>query len=177
MPFTTSAVTSLGTALGSSSFTLGSAVSAVGTVLGGVAAAKAANYQAKVAQINAQIAEENARSAALETQQQQVDLDMETLGLLGEQLAEQGASGFAVDSRSAVRLRESAKALGRKDAKKLRAAGAKRVRSFQMEAAGQRASAALAKSQGSNSLLQSFLGGVGSFVGSARPTIYSGRVY
>jgi hypothetical protein len=155
--------------------TVGTVAAIGGTILSGVSAYGAARHQQKVGEMNAKVAEENAtrtrERAALEAQEQ----DTQTLALLGAQEAAQSASGLSLGGRSQILTRKAARELGRKDALNIRQAGEIEAYNYQVDAANQRSSAQFAGSQGTGSLLGSFLGAGQSLIGGARSTRMSNR--
>lgn len=111
----------------------GAALGAVGTFMGGQqqtenyeAQAAANRYQAQVAKNNAAVAKINAGFAQADAdratergQTQAFRQDLQTRQVLGEQVAQQGASGFDIASGSSTAVRESTHMLGRQDAQTL----------------------------------------------------------
>jgi hypothetical protein len=112
---------------------VGGITQAAGTFMSGqqqadnYAAEAAANrYRAQVAKNNVAIAKANARfaqkdanRATVRGQEQAFRQDLETRQVLGEQVAQQGASGFDVGSASSTAVRDSTHMLGRMDSQQL----------------------------------------------------------
>lgn len=149
----------------------GSVVSGMGQVAAMQNQSAMAAYQASVAEMNKQIAEENARRAIEVSQVQQVDQDMISKALLGEQIAVQGASGLSLAGRSQMLTRKSAAELGRRDALNIRQEGELKKYAFLTDAANFGAQSTLkqmessAYSQGAGfALLSTFLGAGGSLL-------------
>lgn len=145
----------------------GTVISAGSAVWQGVSGAQYANYQAQVADMNRRIALDNANRAIERSQVEQVDQDMQTLAMLGEQQAEQSASGLSLGSRSFRLTRKSARDLGRLDALNVRQAGELEAYAYKTDAANFKASASAARVQGRNSLVSGFLGAGQSLVSGA----------
>lgn len=146
---------------------LGVAVSAASAVFQGISGYQQASYQAKVAEMNQEIANDNAKRALERVQVEQQDQDAITLAMLGEQEAQQAASGLSFGSGSFRLARKSAQELGRKDALNIRQAGELEAHDYRTQAANFGAQAGLAKASATNSLLGGFLGGVTSLVSGA----------
>lgn len=160
---------------------LGTAFSVAGSLVSGFSAMSAANYQAKVAAMNAQIAEDNAKRAVTRSAVEAQDQDALTRAMLGEQEAIQSASGVSLASRSSVLTRKAAAELGRRDALNVRQAGELEAYGYRTDAMNMRAQGALAKMEGRNALLGSFLGAGASLVGGANgvasPRRYGGTTW
>ena len=169
MPFLSTAIG----AVAGSSFSLSGTLGTVGTVLSGLSTYQAARYQQAVAKANAAVAAENAKRAGQEAQQAQIDSDMQLAGLIGEQIAAQGASGLAVSSPTNRRVRQAARRFGRIDAQRIRKRGLYKVQNFQQEQANQLASAKMAGAGAGFGLFKSLLSAGGTFIGGARPTVYN----
>lgn len=149
-------------------------VAAAGLVLGfastvfqGYTSYQAASYQAAIADMNQEIANENAVRALERSQIEQQDQDSITLAMLGEQEAQQAASGLAFGSRSFRLTRKSAQELGRKDALNIRQAGELEAYDYKTQAANFGAAAEANKASATNSLLGGFLGGTASLISGA----------
>jgi len=82
--------------------------------------------------------------------------------MLGEQTAEQGASGFTLNSGSFKTARQSARQLARKDALNIRNAGQMEAHNYLTQAANFGLQAQGSRSAGFGSLLGGFLEGAGS---------------
>jgi hypothetical protein len=130
--------------------------------LAGVAASTSAtisanNYQAQVAQRNADLMNENARRAIDVAQQEQIQQDQKTRGLLGEQVAAQSASGLKLGGRSYMLTRKSARQLGRLDALNIRQDGDITAFNYRMAAQDNLDQITQLKSANKTALLSGFL--------------------
>ena len=137
-------------------------ITAASAVFAGYTSYKAGQYQSAIATQNANIAKENAKRAQHTAQVEQQQQDMVARAMLGEQLAEQGASGFSVGSPTSVLARKSARELARKDALNVRNAGEMEAHNYLAQAANFQMNAAGSRSAGFNALLGGFLEGAGS---------------
>lgn len=147
------------------------------------AAAAAARYQADVAKVNANITRQNAARAIAVSQIEQQESDIGARGLIGEQIAQQAASGLALGGKSAIATRKSAKLLARKDALNIRYAGEVEKSNYLTEAMNQEAQRqmSLGEAQAHDqaaknahkaaglSLLATFFDAGSSLVGSSKP--------
>jgi hypothetical protein len=102
---------------------------ASGALSGGMAFMQG-QYQASVAEMNAKVAKQNAEYATVKASIEAQNKDMETKGLLGEQVVAQAASGVSLSGRSALQTRQSARRLGRADAENIIAAGSAERENF-----------------------------------------------
>lgn len=143
-------------------------IGAVGSIVQGISAYQAGQYQAALATMNAKIATENAARAIERSRVEQATQDDITAGLLGEQVAIQGASGVSLGSKSFSLTRKSAARLGRLDALNIVQAGELEAHAFKTDAFNFLASASAAKASGFNSLVAGFLGATGSIIGKAK---------
>jgi hypothetical protein len=146
---------------------IGLALGFVSTAFQAVSSYQAYSYQAKVAEMNQEIANDNATRALERAQVEQQDQDSITLAMLGEQEAQQAASGLAFGSGSFRLARKSARELGRKDALNIRQAGELEAYDYRTQAANFGAHAEMAKASATNSLLGGFLSGTASLVSGA----------
>ena len=133
------------------------AVATAGALASGVAAYASASYQSQIAKMNQRVATENAQRARQRASVEQVDIDTETLSLLGAQEAAQAASGLNIMGTSQVRTRSSARQLGRRDALNRIHQGELEAYNFEVDAANAGARGKLASLQGKGSLITSFL--------------------
>lgn len=145
------------------------ALSAIGSVVSGIFGLASAVYQKNVADMNAEIAEENAKRAAEQGNRAAKEQDDLTRAAIGEQIAVQSASGLSLSSRSQVRTRNAARALGRVDALNVREEGDMRAYNYRTDAANFKAQGTGAMIGGIGGALGSFLN-AGSLVGNARAT-------
>lgn len=140
------------------------------SILGGIAANNAAKAQEQIARNNAAIAEENAERASQSAQDQQIQSDNEIAAFVGQQKAQQSASGLSTNSRSSMLTRRAAQRIGRQDALNTINQGRAETRNFQQQAADFKAEGNMAKAAGRNALISGFLNAGSSLVGSASPT-------
>lgn len=143
---------------------LATAASVGSSVLGGVSDFTAGRYRAQIANRNAAIANANATAAQVRANVEQQDQDLTSSVLLGEQEAQQGASGLALNSRSFAQTRTASRALARRDALRIQQQGQLEARNFQSQAADYTAEAAMEKSGATSSLLGGFLKAGGSLI-------------
>lgn len=155
---------------------LGSILSAGSSILGTIGAIGSANYQAQVAKNNAKIAEENARNASQASQTEQQQNDQQTLALVGEQEAIQGASGLSVSGGSQLRTRRSAQRLGRQDSINIRTQGQSEVRNLLQQAENFRGEARAQKSAAFGSAIGGIFDVGASLVGGARSVRSANRI-
>jgi hypothetical protein len=146
---------------------IGAGLSFASEAFSAVSQYQAASYQAKIAEYNQQIANDNAKRTLQTAQVQQQDQDAQSLALLGEQEANQAASGFSLGSRSFRLARRSAQELARKDALNIRQAGEVEAYNYRVQANNFGLESELAKMQANSSLLGGFLGGATSLISSA----------
>lgn len=145
---------------------LGPIFAALGSVTSGLASYSAAQAQVAQQEQVARIADENAKRAGLRAQIEQQDQDFQTRAMLGQQLAEQSASGLDIGFGSTKYARIAGAQVGRRDALNVRQEGDIQVNNFQNQAAGARAQAAASENAGTFALLGSFLK-AGSVIGGA----------
>lgn len=162
--------------------TISTIVSVAGSIFGGIQAYQAGKaqqaaykYQAEVQKVNAEIARDNAVREIQTSQIQQEDQDRAARGMLGEQIAQQAASGLSLGGRTQIATRRSARELARRDALNIRYAGEIGKYNYLQEAFNQDASANMstmaAKQAGKDAgfgLLGGFLNAAGSLVGGAQ---------
>lgn len=158
----------LGTALAVTQIGMG----VVGSIAGAASEAEAARQAREVAEKNKQIAEENAQRVLILAQEEQLDSDMETLALLGEQEAVQAGSGIRLDSKSFIQTRNAARQLGRIDALNIHEAAQIRAQAYRNEGDAYAADAAAARLAGNNAALKGFLG-VGTSIASGAQNLIS----
>lgn len=174
---------------------IGGAVSAVGAIQQGnaaaataryqaesaVAAAEAQRYQMQVANNNAISAQQNAAYERARAANEAEIQDQKSRSTMGAQLAGLAASGFDVNTGSAVDIRDSTKKLSRLDNLSVRQAGELSAREFDQQSRNDKASAALygagadnsmreasfRRSQGSDAKTAGYLGAFSSLLGTA----------
>lgn len=139
----------------------------VGSIVSSSREMEAAQQAQEIAEKNKKIAEENAQRALMLSQEEQIDQDMETMAMLGEQEAIQSASGLSMDSGSFIQTRAAARQLGRIDALNVREAGVIRAAAYRNEGDAYAAEAAAASRAKGNAQLSGFLGAANSIIGGA----------
>lgn len=150
--------------------TLGTAISVGSSIFGGIAQNNASKYQAAIAENNATIARDNAYKASQTAQEQQIQSDNEISALIGQQEAQQSASGLSTTGRSQVLTRRAAARIGRSDAQNIINAGRAESGNFLQQEADFRGEARQARSTGRNALIGGLLSAGSSLVGGAQPT-------
>jgi hypothetical protein len=143
-------------------------ISALGSVVSGVGTFMAAQAQANINEMNAEIADDNAKRAIERSQLEQQDMDLQTRAMVGEQLAQQSASGVDVGSGSTKYTRMAARELGRRDALNVRQAGELEAYDYKTQAVSQRAQASATRSGGAFGLLSGFLGAGSAITGAQK---------
>lgn len=111
------------------------------SVVGTVGAVNAADYRSQVALRNAQLAEDNAARSEQRAQVEGQDQDAVTLAALGEQVAQQSASGLSLNSKSFGAARKNTRTLGRLDTLRIRQGGDLEAYNYKTDAANFRAEA------------------------------------
>lgn len=139
-------------------------ISAVSSIFAGFSQYRAGQYQAAIANLNEKIAKDNAARAQHAAQVEQQNQDMVARAMLGEQVAEQGASGFSIGSPSFRLARKSAHQLARQDSLNIRQAGEMEANNYLTQAANFNLQSQGARSAAWGSLLGGFLEGAGSLV-------------
>ena len=142
-----------------------------GSIAGAASEREAAQQSADIAAKNRVIAEENAQRALLVSQEEQLDVDMETAQLLGEQEAIQAGSGIRLDSSSFIQTRKAARELGRIDALNVREAGNIRAAAYRNEGDAYAAEQVASMRAKGNATLNGFLNVGSSLVGGASKLI------
>lgn len=148
---------------------LGGALKAGGALLSGVQAFQTASYQSSVAKMNAQIADENAARARQRATLAAQENDLATVGMLGEQLSVQAASGLSTGSRSAMMTRKATRQRGRLDSLNIIQGGDVEAYNYKTQAANFRSDAKASSLDAAGGLL----GGVmkaGSLISNASST-------
>lgn len=151
------------------------ATSIIGTGVGVASAIGQGNYQAAVAEQNAKIAQQNAQRATDRAAIEAQENDLLTRGMLGQQMAAMSASGVSTDSPSFLMTRRAARTRGRLDTLNIIQGGQLENYNYLTDATNQRAVAAGARSQGYANAFGTALGGVGSLISTARPTVMASR--
>ena len=154
---------SLGTSAG------GSLLSAFGAISKGQSESQMYSYQAQVAQLNSKIAEQNRDYALASGEQEAGRYGMKARQEAGSIRAQQGASGIAVNSGSAVDVQESQAQIAKMDLGTIRNNAARVAYGYSVEAASQTNQATLygmaasnASKAGNISSLASLLSGASS---------------
>lgn len=169
MAFLAAIPAAIGSVVGSAGG-FGTILSAAGTVVGALGQAAAARQQAKIADMNAQIAFENAQRATAASQDQVLNQDREMAAFVGQQEAQQSASGLNTNSRSSVLTRKSAQRIGRIDSANTIEQGRANARNYFQQQADFKAQASSARSSSRFAMLGGMLGAATSLVGGASPT-------
>jgi len=145
-------------------------IGVAGSVIGTFANVQSANYQAMIAERNKKIQLENADRAIARSQQEQYMQDRQAAYMLGQQEAQQGASGLKVGGRSFMLTRRASRELARLDALNIRQAGQLEAYNYRVASEDSAAAASFARSQAMFSLLGGFLdagtsliGGIGNY--------------
>lgn len=141
--------------------------SVAGTVMSGLAASQAASYQAAVASRNAELARINANNARQAGNQQAQNQDLKTRGLIGSQLAAQGASGLTIGEGSLGSVVESTARLGRYDTLQTKFAAEKQAVDYENQAGSFDAQAQLERLKAGNTMTAAWVGGLGSLASGA----------
>ncbi len=141
--------------------------SAMGEYQAGKAASAASLYNAQIADNNAQIAAQNAQWAAEEGVQKGAAEQMKMRAREGGILANQGASGVDVASKSSVDVRDSARQLGMLDVMTIRANAARKAYGYQIEEAGFRAEGGLRRQEAKNAERAGQSAAIGTLLGGA----------
>lgn len=149
---------------------IGTILSVAGTVVGAMGQAAAARQQAKIADANAKIAYENAQRATSASQEQVQDSDREMAAFVGQQEAQQSASGLSTNSRSSVLTRKSAQRIGRIDSARITEQGRSNARNFMQQQNDFEMQAKSARSSARFAMLGGMLGAATSLVGGSSPT-------
>ena len=149
--------------------TLATILQGVGALVTGVATFSAAANNAAIQEMNAEIANDNAKRAIDRSAVEQQESDFRTRAMLGEQLAQQSASGVDIGVGSPKYTRIAARELGRLDALNIRQAGELEAYNYRTQATNFQANAAGMRAEGAFGLLSSFLN-AGSVITNAKPT-------
>lgn len=160
----------VGGGLGGVGSLIGGLFGAVGALMEASAQKKAANYQAAVAENNAKIAAENANRASQTAQEQQIQSDNEIAAFIGQQEANQSASGLSTTGRSQLLTRKSAARIGRQDAANIIAQGNQESRNFHQQGADFRNEAVQSRMAGKAAMTRGIFGAATSLIGSVQPS-------
>lgn len=140
-----------------------------GGIMGGSAQASQMKYQSAVAKINANIARQNAEWTIRSGETEAKQTGQKSQFVIGQQRAQQGASGIDVNRGPAVQVRDSQHDVGLEDQTTIRTNAGRKAYGFEVEAATQDANAknystaaSTAKTSGFINAGSSFLGSVGS---------------
>jgi len=147
--------------------TIGTALGVGGSLFSGISAMNMANYQSEVAQNNQRMALQMQERARAEGDTSAYEQDLKNRAVAGQARAQMGASGIDMNSGTMLDVQASQAQLGRLDS--LRAKGAKDFEAWRYGVqANQFANqASLAETQGTNSLLSSFINAGSSLVSGA----------
>jgi len=134
------------------------ALTAIGGAVQGFSAMASANYNAKVAENNALMMQQQADQARFRGNIDAQTQDMKTKAILGQQLAQQGASGFDINSKSAIDLRASTAQLGRLDSLTKKNNAEREAYGFEVKKTDYLATAAGQQAAGFNNMFGSLIG-------------------
>lgn len=148
-------------------------LSAIGSVISGIAAMSQASYQAAIAKANAKQARLNAQLAFDVAGEEAQDIGTENLGVMGELLAGQGASGIGIGSPSAARSRTWLGAVAYKDQIRRVEEGNRQGANYQTQANVFDAEASAHKTAGMFGLIGGIINAGSSLVGSSGGSIRS----
>ena len=147
----------------------GSLLSAFGASSKGKAESQMYSYQARVAELNKQIAEQNRDYALASGEKEAQRYGMKAAQERGAIRAQQGASGIAINSGSAVDVQESQAQIAKMDLATIRSNAARVAYGYSVEAASQSNQSTLykmastnAKKAGSINALSSLISGASS---------------
>lgn len=149
-------------------------VSLIGVAVTANANARAAEFAAQQADRRREIQLRNAVRATELAQAEQLRQDQIARGLIAEQIALQSASGLALEGRSQMLTRKSARRLARDDAAAIREAGEIDALNFRMAAEDEGYNAEFSRMEGRNALLSGFIEGAGIAIGGASSLIRPG---
>ena len=152
------------------------AISAVGTLISGMAQAQASAYQAAVARSNQEQAKVNAKLAIEKAEIDAQDRATENAGLMGLQVARQGASGLSLSSPSLIRTRARSIEIAREETDRIYRGGYAQEANFITESNQFGAQADMYSAQSGFSMLSGFIGAAtqfGSMISQAPATAQS----
>lgn len=148
--------------------TLGSgATQAIGQYQQGHAAAQAAKYNAAMAEQNAKIQDQNAVIAGQAGAAQVGMQQRQTRAMVGDTVANEGASGVDVNSGSSTNVVGSESSLGMLDALTVRSNATKEAYGYTTQAANERAEGELDKYKAKKTEQGALWGAAGTLLGSA----------
>jgi hypothetical protein len=140
-------------------------IGAAGAAYGGMAAMSQANYQAEVAKNNAQVAQANAARASVRGGIEAQMKDAEYAQLIGQQTAEQAASGVAVSGRSALRARNTTRLYAAGDRQTIRENANMENYNYRVDATNLLAESKARKAEGRAAMVGGLLSAAGSLAG------------
>ena len=143
-------------------------ISAGASLAGGAVGFLQANYQAQVANNNAQIAQMNANRALEQGGVDAQDSDLRNKTLLATQETQQAASGVSLAGESAIKTRNSARAIGSRDTQAVYSAGLVKNADYNVQKDNFKADASAAGISG----ISSIIGGIGGAAGSLARTSF-----
>lgn len=145
----------------------GAALSGFGALASGISNSNMYNYQAGVAKLNQQIDNQNAEFSRQTGEQQALQAGFKQSAQMGQIKAAQGASGFDVNSGSAVQVRTSQSKLNTLDTDVIRSNAAKTAYNYQLQGVAAGAQASADKIAGTDSLIAGGIGLGSSILGGA----------
>lgn len=146
---------------------VGGVTSAVGAVGAGVAGYSAYSYKSQVAANNAQIAKNNAAYAMAVGEFDAKKQGVADAFKMGQITTAQAASGFDINSGTALGVRQSQAAANKTNQNVIRANAKRQAYGFEVEAMNYEAESKIDTMAGTNSLISGAIGGAGSLVGTA----------
>lgn len=145
----------------------GSLLGAFGKVFGGEAKAGMYSYQAGIARMREQVDLQNAAWAREAGEQHAMLSGFKTGQEIGGVTAKQGASGVQVGAGSSAQVTEGIHTAGLYDQGMLRYNAARKAYGFEVEAAGEKATAEMADRSAKFAKEEGWLGGISSLLGGA----------
>ncbi len=152
-------------AIGTAASIAGGVTSAGGALAKGSADSSMYGYQSGVAKMNADIAQQNAAYSVEAGGSAAYQSGVKTGEIVGQQKANQGASGVDVNSGSPAGIRSTTTALGQIDQNTIRTNYAKRAYGYEVEAASKDAESTADLVAGSNAQKAGFISAAGSILG------------
>ncbi len=138
-----------------------------GGLYGGVSAFKASQYQAKVLENNAKTQDTNRSNALIAGNERESRIRMQVARTIASQRAAYAANGVDVDVGSPVDIANSSRLEGEADVAVAHYQALQEAYGFSQEAWSDRANAKLAKAEGRNKLIGSFLDAGSSYLSGA----------
>jgi hypothetical protein len=153
---------------------LGGIISAVGAIQAGQSQKAEADYQAAVARNNKVIADQNAVYEVQAGQVEEQASRMKYGEVLGEEKAQQGASGIQTESGSAPKVRQTTQLMSELDAATIADNAAYRAYGLRTQGTNFESQARLYEFQGKQAETASFFNAAGSIIGGFSSMVGSG---